>query len=439
MYFLAAPAQARRDDDRIRSDPDIPRLESRRPDRRLPDPARLARLPAARPDGRALPRRRHAPLLALGVVAVGVGLMLLSDTRSRRRTTAVLGLILLNVLPAAAIVAMAGTSDAREFLVWLVIPTLIAACTQNERLHLIQVGCAAAVALIVVASVGQALLAILLDLTVVIGVLVVLDVLARQLARSMAARIAELRRLSSSDGLTGALNRRGLISGFPGVVARAQRLGTPASACCWSTSTGSRTSTTASGTSRATSSCSGCARPSPAAWRRGTCSPGRAARRWSSWWPGPPSPWRRRSAPRWPRHRTPPRSPSASASSRPRPRTAARRSGCGTSSAPRTAGCTRRRTPAATASAAGTSTATDPPCRCPCPPVSRTPSAAARSRGAPTTSLFGWTLVVFDLAGLVALTIGRVDAGPAGHRRAGDAACSAASSSGCACWSSSRP
>ena len=123
-----------------------------------------------------------APLLALGVVAVGVGLVLLSDTRSRLRTTAVLGLILLNVLPAAAIVAMAGTGDAREMLVWLVIPTLIAACTQNERLHLVQVGCAAAVALIVVVSVGQTLLAILLDLTVVIGVLVVLDILARQLA-----------------------------------------------------------------------------------------------------------------------------------------------------------------------------------------------------------------------------------------------------------------
>ena len=70
------------------------------------------------------------------------------------------------------------------------------------------------------------MLGTLLDLTVVIGVLVVLDVLARQLARSMAARLAELRRLSSSDGLTGALNRRGLISAFPAVVARAQRLGT---------------------------------------------------------------------------------------------------------------------------------------------------------------------------------------------------------------------
>ncbi len=224
MYFLAAPA---RPDDTA---------SGNRSDSRALNPAALigaflillaslgflllGRMGAASLGG------AIAPLLALGVVAVGVGLVLLSDTRSRRRTTAVFGLILLNVLPAAAIVAMAGTGDARELLVWLVIPTLIAACTQNERLHLVQVGCAAAVALIVVVSVGQGLVAMLLDLTVVIGVLVVLDILARQLARSMASRMAELRRLSSSDGLTGALNRRGLISGFPGVVARAQRLGT---------------------------------------------------------------------------------------------------------------------------------------------------------------------------------------------------------------------
>ena len=66
----------------------------------------------------------------------------------------------------------------------------------------------------------------LVDLCVVLGALAVLDVLFRGLSLSMAARLAESRRLSVSDVLTGILNRRGLTAAVPDLVATAEGLGT---------------------------------------------------------------------------------------------------------------------------------------------------------------------------------------------------------------------
>ncbi|HYN71041.1 MAG TPA: diguanylate cyclase [Nakamurella sp.] len=169
-------------------------------------------------------------LAAVGALAVAVGVLLvigfLTGTVVPRRRLVISGLVLLNLLPLAAVVASTGKADARHLLLWLVLPTLIAAGTHDERLHRIQLCTAGIVACAVVLAAGQGVYGTLIDLCVVLGALAVLDVLVRGLSLSMAARLAESRRLSVSDGLTGILNRRGLMAGVPDLSARADRLGT---------------------------------------------------------------------------------------------------------------------------------------------------------------------------------------------------------------------
>ena len=164
------------------------------------------------------------PLAALALLAVALGVLLLR--RRMARVAVIAGLVMLSILPLAAIVSSSGNPDARGLLVWLVVPTLIAAGTHDELLHAAALWSAGAVAFAVVVIADQGPYGTAIDLCVVLGALIVLDVLVRQLALSMAGRLHELRRLSTSDGLTGALNRRGLIAAMPGLVARAERLET---------------------------------------------------------------------------------------------------------------------------------------------------------------------------------------------------------------------
>ena len=169
-------------------------------------------------------------LAAFGVLAMAVGVLLvigfISGAVLPRRHLVISGLVLLNLLPLAAVLASPTNPDARHLLAWLVLPTLIAAGTHDERLHRIQLGTAAIVACAVVVVAGQGVDGTLIDLCIVLGALTVLDVLFRGLSLSMAARLAESRRLSLSDMLTGILNRRGLTAAVPDLVARAEALNT---------------------------------------------------------------------------------------------------------------------------------------------------------------------------------------------------------------------
>ena len=169
-------------------------------------------------------------LAAFGVLAMAVGVLLVigfvSGAVLPRRHLVISGMVLLNLLPLAAVLASPTNPDARHLLAWLVLPTLIAAGTHDERLHRIQLGTAAIVACAVVVVAGQGVDGTLIDLCIVLGALAVLDVLFRGLSLSMAARLAESRRLSVSDMLTGILNRRGLTAAVPDLVARAEALGT---------------------------------------------------------------------------------------------------------------------------------------------------------------------------------------------------------------------
>ena len=170
-------------------------------------------------------------LAAFGVLAIAVGALLvvgfLSGVVVPRRRLVISGLVLLNLLPLAAVLASPANPDARHLLIWLVLPTLIAAGTHDQRLHRIQLGTAGIVACAVVVVAGQGVVGTLVDLCVVLGALAVLDVLFRGLSLAMAARLAESRRLSVSDVLTGILNRRGLTAAVPDLVATAEELG-----CC---------------------------------------------------------------------------------------------------------------------------------------------------------------------------------------------------------------
>ena len=170
-------------------------------------------------------------LAAFGVLAIAVGTLLvvgfLSGVVVPRRRLVISGLVLLNLLPLAAVLASPANPDARHLLIWLVLPTLIAAGTHDQRLHRIQLGTAGIVACAVVVVAGQGVVGTLVDLCVVLGALAVLDVLFRGLSLAMAARLAESRRLSVSDVLTGILNRRGLTAAVPDLVATAEELG-----CC---------------------------------------------------------------------------------------------------------------------------------------------------------------------------------------------------------------
>lgn len=165
-------------------------------------------------------------LAAFGVLAITVGTLLVIGSISGavvpRRRLVISGLVLLNLLPLAAVLASPVNPDARHLLIWLVLPTLIAAGTHDEQPHRIQLGTAGIVACTVVVVAGQGVVGTLVDLCVVLGALAVLDVLFRGLSLAMAARLAESRRLSVSDVLTGILNRRGLTAAVPDLVATAE-------------------------------------------------------------------------------------------------------------------------------------------------------------------------------------------------------------------------
>ena len=135
---------------------------------------------------------------AVGVLAMAVGALLVigfvSGAVVPRRRLVISGLVLLNFLPLAAVLASPdnpdANPDARHLLIWLVLPTLIAAGTNDEQLHRIQLGTAGIIACAVIVVAGQGVSGTLIDLCVVLGALAVLDVLVRGLSLSMAARLA---------------------------------------------------------------------------------------------------------------------------------------------------------------------------------------------------------------------------------------------------------
>ncbi len=153
-----------------------------------------------------------------------LGLALLTGRRFRSIAGCLLGLLLLDLLPVALELTGAEPVRARYQVVCLVVPTVIAAATLPRWLHRLQMVAAVGIsaAMIIVPGAESQLLESVVMACVAVGSLLVAGVVIRRMSQATAARIADLRRLSMTDGLTGVLNRRGLASRFPDLVRAAR-------------------------------------------------------------------------------------------------------------------------------------------------------------------------------------------------------------------------
>jgi diguanylate cyclase (GGDEF)-like protein len=162
-----------------------------------------------------------AAILAAASLLIGVGLIRVRLLGTLAYT--LIGFGLLDVLPGA--IQMAGFDPAmgRDLVVFLVIPTIVGATTLSRWSHRAHLAVVLGLAAAMTALPGDRPLADrLLEATLVVGVLVSADVLIRRLSQATEQRVRQLRELSLTDGLTGVLNRRGLMTGFA-ELARASR------------------------------------------------------------------------------------------------------------------------------------------------------------------------------------------------------------------------
>lgn len=162
--------------------------------------------------------------VALGTSVV-LGILLLTLAQFRSIAGCLCGLLLLDLLPVVLEITSTDPMRARYQVIYLVVPTVIAAATLPRWLHHLQVVTAvcASVGMITLPSSGPALLESVVMACVAVGSLLVANVVIRDMSQATAARITDLRRLSMTDGLTGALNRRGLAARFPDLVRAARR------------------------------------------------------------------------------------------------------------------------------------------------------------------------------------------------------------------------
>ncbi len=178
---------------------------------------------------RLLPPRMLVPggtAVVLGTLSVAVlyGLGLILIPKMRGPVPTVIGLVVLDLIPVAMVAASAVPSDQRARALWLVIPTVIAATNRALAVPAAQTVAACAIAAgIILSSSGDVQPRAVLECFCLGGVLAMAAVVVARLAASTREQAAQLWQTSLTDGLTGVLNRRGLIGGFPALVREAER------------------------------------------------------------------------------------------------------------------------------------------------------------------------------------------------------------------------
>jgi diguanylate cyclase (GGDEF)-like protein len=163
--------------------------------------------------------------LATAILAALVAVVLLGIRRAHTMPATLVGLLVLDAAPVVMQVGALTPADARARVLFLVIPTVIAAATLsagNHRVHLVGVMVIAA-AMVGVPATGRSPVGRIVETCLAVGVLLAADLLVRRLSTATANRIFALRTLSLTDELTGVLNRRGLAAGFGRLVRSARR------------------------------------------------------------------------------------------------------------------------------------------------------------------------------------------------------------------------
>lgn len=129
----------------------------------------------------------------------------------------------LTLIPAAIVLLRPGTNNARALI--LVPPTVIAAIALTDRWFRVQVALAVAVSAGIMVSTQRSPSLTAAAMLVSASVLFAAATVTRRFCATIDRRLADLRELTETDTLTGALNRRGLERRFPAFQAVAARSG----------------------------------------------------------------------------------------------------------------------------------------------------------------------------------------------------------------------
>ena len=159
------------------------------------------------------------------VVAALSAVTLLTVRRAHTMPATLAGLLVLDAVPVIMQFGALAPADARARVLFLVIPTVIAASALAPTAHRIHLVGAMALATVMVGAPmgGRGLIDRIIETCIAVGVLLAADLLVRRLSTATASRIFALRALALTDGLTGVLNRRGLAAGFHQLVRRARK------------------------------------------------------------------------------------------------------------------------------------------------------------------------------------------------------------------------
>lgn len=159
-------------------------------------------------------------LLGTLVVAALLGLALVALVPARAAWL-VFGMLLLDIIPVIVMLSAPLPAEARSRAIWLVIPTVIAAAYPRRLLPALQWGIACLLGAGMVLAAGLPPIGTVVESALVIGTLTVCAVLVGRLARATERRRRDLLTASRTDGLTGLLNRRGLLEAFAAAVPQA--------------------------------------------------------------------------------------------------------------------------------------------------------------------------------------------------------------------------
>ncbi len=153
--------------------------------------------------------------VALSAVALVLGVGLIRLRRLGVPAVVLVGFGVLDFLPASLQLAGQDPVAARGLVVLLVLPAVIGSICLSRWVHRGHLAVVLVMAAAMTAPPGdRALPERLLEAALAVGVLAAADVLIRRLSQATEERVGELRTLSLTDGLTGVLNRRGLMTGF---------------------------------------------------------------------------------------------------------------------------------------------------------------------------------------------------------------------------------
>ena len=162
--------------------------------------------------------------VALSAVALVLGVGLIRLRRLGVPAVVLVGFGVLDFLPASLQLAGQDPVAARGLVVLLVLPAVIGSICLSRWVHRGHLAVVLVMAAAMTAPPGdRALPERLLEAALAVGVLAAADVLIRRLSQATEERVGELRTLSLTDGLTGVLNRRGLMTGFADLARSSRR------------------------------------------------------------------------------------------------------------------------------------------------------------------------------------------------------------------------